>query len=1767
MTAAKKNLYRLFAILLCISYGLVSSAQLTAAFTASPSLSGCSPFIVNFNDASTGSPTQWKWDLGNGVISLLKNPSATYFNPGTYTVKLIVRNSSGADSVTKVDYLTVYPNPVVNFSADKTTGCFPLNVNFRDSTNAGTGTIASWIWDFGDGNTSTQQNPSHVYTTAGNYSITLKATNSTGCTKTFTRSNYISVSIGVKSNFTSTSPGLCPAPASVNFTNTSTGPGPLSFAWSFGDGGTSGVTNPSYTYAANGLYSVTLVTTSPQGCTDTVRKPALFSIGNIKAGFTGPDTVCVNTAITYSNTSSPAPLTNKWSFGNGTTATTTNGAVTYTIPGTYTIKLVAGYGACADSVTKQVYVSPKPQPAFTGTPNVFCALPAVATFTNLTPGSGTVLWNFGDGTSSTIDNPTHTYNAQGNFTVTLTVTNAAGCSVSLAKPGFMLIKKPVVTLSGVPKSGCAPVTLTPTAVVSSGHILTSYLWNFGDGTTSTLASPSHTYMGTGTYSVTLTYTTSGGCTGTVTVANAVKTGTKPTAAFTLTPKDACAFQSVAFTDNSSTPVTQWIWDFGDGSSSTQQNPVHQYSDTGWFNVQLIAINNTCPDTIRTMNAVHIRPPIASFTVQNSCIAKYSKKFLNSSIGAITCFWTFGDGSSSTLTSPTHVYTTAGTYNVSLTVSNDTCSNSYSQTIKVIDEKAAFTANDSIVCHNQNLTFTVQGINATNIAAWQWSFGDGATSALHPTATHSYSVSGIYNVSLAIRDLLGCTDTAYLPVRAYSPVADFSPLQPVACLLPTNLIGFTNLSTAETAHPIVKWKWSYGDGTLDSSGTLPYQHSYTATGNYTVSLMVTDNTGCTDIVTKPGAVIISQPKAAFFSLDTMVCTGKPIQFTNTTTGNNPTYSWDFGDGTTTATDNPAHNYPGIGTYSVALFATDQYGCKDSIAKPDYISIFFPKAKFTVSDSMSTCPPLLVNFYNASSDYTSLTWDFGDGASSTLTSPSHFYTKPGIYIATVTVKGPSGCTDVATQKIEIKGPSGSFVYTPVSGCKPLTVNFTASTKNNVSYTWDFADGNLTVTSDSVIAHTYSYAGDFVPKLILTDVGGCSVPITGTPINVVGIVAGFDMGPATFCANGKVQFTNTSVSNDFISGYQWNFGDGSNSTVKDPNHHYTAPGIYTVSLTVNSQFGCQDSVSILDTVKVYANPVVSISGDSAACAPAQLSYAGVVLAGNPALLTWNWSFGNGQIAAVQNPSVQAYPVAGTFTITATVTDEHNCHDTTSNILMVHETPVPAILGDSTSCTPAFMSFTGSITQGASPNLAWNWNMGNGQNYTIATPPAQGYTPGHYVITATVNNVYGCTDSTKKDINIYPTPAIDIVGDSSGCTPIVLSLSGLILQGDPADLTWSWNMGNGQIYSTQNTPVQTYSNGSYIVTAAVVTSHGCMATKSKTVNAYVIPSTTAGVDSYICRGSFGQLNASGADSYVWNADGTLSCTTCANPLADPVDSTTYIVKGITVFGCSSTDSITVRVHQPFTIQVAGTDTVCSGSTIHLRATGADQYSWTPTVAVANPTAGITTANPTTTTLYQVVAKDNFNCFADTGYVNIKVWPYPKVDAGPDKTVSIGSTLIFQPAYSNDIVSFAWTNPMQTLSCTDCPAPTVHPKGAQNTYAIKVRSDGGCVSTDEITVYTICNGGNLFIPNTFSPNKDGKNDKFYPRGSGLGTIKSLRIYDRWGEQVFTALNFTPNDASLGWDGSYKGKPLPPDVYVYTCEVVCMNNELLIYNGNVTLLK
>ena len=204
-------------------------------------------------------------------------------------------------------------------------------------------------------------------------------------------------------------------------------------------------------------------------------------------------------------------------------------------------------------------------------------------------------------------------------------------------------------------------------------------------------------------------------------------------------------------------------------------------------------------------------------------------------------------------------------------------------------------------------------------------------------------------------------------------------------------------------------------------------------------------------------------------------------------------------------------------------------------------------------------------------------------------------------------------------------------------------------------------------------------------------------------------------------------------------------------------------------------------------------------------------------------------------------------------------------------------------------------------------------------------------------------------------------------------------------------------------------------------------------------------------------------------------------------------------------------------------------------------------------------------TTTYTVTGTDSAHCFTDSKNVTITVLPVPTVQAGPDVTGSAGTPATIPITNSGDVVSWSWTPP-NGLSCDTCPDPMASPANSTQ-YTVTVRNAAGCTAQDTVTVFITCNNGNIFLPNTFSPNGDGMNDVFYPRGKGISLVKSLRIFNRWGQLVFERDNFPINDRSAGWDGTYGGQKLSPDAYIYLCDVICENNAEIQLKGDVTLLR
>lgn len=1318
--------------------------------------SGCSPLAVYFADQSTGSPVSWNWDFGNGQLSNIKDP-VIIFAPGSYSVTLVVRNANGINSITKTNFITVNQSPTVDFSAVQTLACLPAAIQFNDASVPNAGTINKWEWDFGDGGTSSLQNPLHTYTTAGYYSIYLKVTSSTGCSNANSKARYIRMVNGVKANFSFSGPSTCKPPYNLAFQNLTSGPGNLTYAWDFGNGNTSAQPAPAATYNTGGTYTVKLSAQSDFGCGDSIQKS--IPINGITTSFSSSkDSICLGSPVTFQNTTSPAPIKALWTFGDGTTSSLlAPPAKTYASPGTYAVKLVGTFASCKDSVTKNIFVFGKPTVDFYTTNGNNCKAPHTVVFQNLSPDVVTAKWDFGDGTSSTSTaaNVSHTYTATGIFNITLTITDSKGCTNTVTKEDVHILP-PVASIGGVPGGVCVGQPFKPFSTSGSFDAIASYAWDFGDATAiNTAANPSHIYAAAGNYNIKLTITTTGGCSASITVANAVQVGTPPVIDFTsnLAAGIACHSSLVSFTNLSTPAGSASVWDFGDGTSSTLFTPPgHKFGDTGSFSIKLKVTSNGCTDSLTKTNFVRVLPPLAYFGSKVDCISKTNVAFSDSSFndavkyGPLSYKWSFGDpaGTIATVANPTFNYPAVGTYNVQLIVNNNQCPDTISRQVRLYNGKASFTLDKAIYCRNERVTLFSSN-DLSYVKTFNWVV-DGSPDVTDQLGHFVYfNATGSHTAQLITTDINGCYDTsAILPFTVTGPTAAFSIANKGGCSNST--VTFNDASTSSGT--LTKWVFDFGDGSSQTFTAPPFTHKYAAEGNYDVKLTVYDNTSnnCSDTITLRGAAgaVITKPIPAFSADKTVFCPNTPLQFTDSSTGGGLTYAWSFGDGGTANVQNPLHTYTGNDSmYAVKLIVTDSVGCRDSLTRVDYIRVTSPKPFYSVKDTATLCPPLETKFYFKGKDYESFLWDFGDGGGqSSLDSPRHFYNNYGIYTAKLYVTGFGGCVDSASINVNVTNPytTTSVTFDPKSNCNDLTVNFSVIPPYSTRFQLFFGDGAVDSSQQTTLQHFYSLPNLYSPFILLSDSVGCQIVIGGIGnIDIKGAVPLFGMDKKKFCDSGSVYFADYSQDGiDKIVTRTWDFGDGVTSVLtKDAMHSYTQPGLYLPSLTVTSQSGC--SKTLTDTLRILATPTPVISSVDGICNNLIIDFKGSLLVPPDTAILWKWDLSGGQTSNNQNVSVN-YPDTGLHRITLEATNSLGCKGDTSKDIRIYPLPSITVNGD----TSIISGGSGTIIPLTySPNaVSFNWTPAANLSCTnCANPFATPKFTSSYNVKVTDEN--GCISS----------------------------------------------------------------------------------------------------------------------------------------------------------------------------------------------------------------------------------------------------------------------------------------------------------------------------------------------------------------------------------------------------------------------------------------
>ncbi|HEY6901477.1 MAG TPA: PKD domain-containing protein, partial [Puia sp.] len=319
---------------------------------------GCSPLVIHFSNISSASASAtYLWDFGNGNTATVRNPQAVYTDVGNYTVTLTVNDGGNSGSVSHT--ITVYDKPKPSITPGPTTVCGPQPITFTGGGTAGSGTITSWLWDFGDGTTQQTNNTTaqHIYPQSVTLPVSLTATNSYGCTDTVKQSIQVTVLTPATANFQANKRVLCLVTDPVQFTNYSTGPAPLTYVWDFGDATFSNAQDPGHSYSQKGTYTITLKTTAANGCTATTSMTNLLNVANYTTDFdVSTPTICQNGSIIFSDRSSPQPDNRVWLIDGNPIYYSSYIQPTFTVAGAHTIQLNNTYGSCPQAAGKSITV-------------------------------------------------------------------------------------------------------------------------------------------------------------------------------------------------------------------------------------------------------------------------------------------------------------------------------------------------------------------------------------------------------------------------------------------------------------------------------------------------------------------------------------------------------------------------------------------------------------------------------------------------------------------------------------------------------------------------------------------------------------------------------------------------------------------------------------------------------------------------------------------------------------------------------------------------------------------------------------------------------------------------------------------------------------------------------------------------------------------------------------------------------------------------------------------------------------------------------------------------------------------------------------------------------------------------------------------------------------------------------------------------------------------------------------------------------------------
>ncbi len=780
---------------------------------------------VQYTDQSTGLIDSWLWTFEGGTpsSSTEQNPLVTYNTVGNHDVTLEVTNILGQDILSETNYILVEDIPEVAF----TYSINGLEVSFTNNSSSAN----TYLWEFGDGNTATEVNPTHSYADYGTYEIVLYGYNDCGESNA-TQEIILSLDLTVQFSTIQSTEGC--AEYTIDFVDASTG-NPTSWNWEFPGGTPSSSTdqNPTITYSSIGTFDVSLNIANDNGTASEQYDNYIIidDVPNVMASNT-INLLTVDFTSTVSNANSV-----EWNFGDGNTSVDLNPQHTYTDDGIYEVILSAFNDCGVATDTLEINLLGLPTADFSASTNEGCSPLTIEFFDASSANVDSWNWIFEGGTpsSSMEQNPIVTYSSGGTFDVSLTVSNASGSSDITSSDYIIITEQPIADYEyTVDGNQIHLQNNTPNATSE---------WNISDDITMIydMDEVTHVFEANGTYFITLT--TSNQC-GSDEVIFEVEINAYPNSSFDVDLDSGCVPMEILFENNSSLADTyQWEFVGGDPASSTAENPAVNYTSTGIYDVQLISTNSYGSDTLLMPQIISIyAEPIASFT---SNIDGSVVDFVNTSMDGVSYQWDFGDGNTSNIENPTHSYLTSGTYDVSLTVLNDCGESQYSESIEVEFSTPGIAVNFSTNegCAPLGVILTDESTN--DPISWNWTFEGGVpASSTDQNPVVVYENAGVYSIVAEISNANGTSTFTFADTITVleEPISDFEIMQ-----------NDPSISLINNSNGADSYTWFFGDGNVSFEENP--EHTYAFSGTFPVVLEASNDCG-TDVMTQTISVIVS-----------------------------------------------------------------------------------------------------------------------------------------------------------------------------------------------------------------------------------------------------------------------------------------------------------------------------------------------------------------------------------------------------------------------------------------------------------------------------------------------------------------------------------------------------------------------------------------------------------------------------------------------------------------------------------------------------------------------------------------------------------------------------------------------------------------------------------------------------------------------------------------------------------------------------------------------